>query len=136
MGDSADIDRVLSPWLYPSGREESVPETRLLSGSAPAAGSVKVTPEALRESARAVGDIAADLRLTTQSSAGHIDNAASGLRGWETAAALRYVGDTWGHQVDSLHAALMSGQARLTQSAVNYEVDEKKISDGFSGMGG
>lgn len=97
---------------------------------------MKVTPEALRESARAAGDIAADLRLTTQSSAGHVDNAASGPRGWETAAALRYVGETWGHQVDSLYAALMSGQAKLTQSAVNYEVDEKTIADGMNGTGG
>ncbi|MGR7002761.1 hypothetical protein ACU686_40255 [Yinghuangia aomiensis] len=105
---------------------------------ASAAGSAKVTTRGVaRGLARACrGHRRRPAPHNSGRPAGHIDNAASGLRGWETAAALRYVGETWGHQVDSLHAALMSGQARLTQSAVNYEVDEKKISDGFSGMGG
>jgi hypothetical protein len=99
-------------------------------------GGVEVTPDGLREAARAAGDIAGDLRSTDRFSAERAQAAAAGLRGWQTADTLRYVAETWAHQVDSLHAALTAGQAKLTHAAANYENGEKTVVDGMNGLGG
>ncbi|MCD0483944.1 ESX-1 secretion-associated protein [Streptacidiphilus sp. ASG 303] len=92
---------------------------------------IEVTPAELRASAHAADGIAQDMKEPTGRAVRETTAAAESLTGWDLAAALRTVAETWGPALQGLHDRTAAGAANLRSSADGHEWNDDLVGRNF-----
>ncbi|MFI6581952.1 WXG100 family type VII secretion target [Embleya sp. NPDC050493] len=129
-----DILRVLDPGRDSQTAGDPVsPPARATGTSITAGKPLRVTPELVQAAATALEGLRGEFSTVATQPGESAESAASGLPGWETAAALLYVAQRWRSQSGDLGAMLSAGAAKLAEGARTYKDVDERSADEFAG---
>lgn len=132
-----DILRAMDPGgqtsREPEPRLDPPPAAPLATEAGGTAGApLRVTPELLRTAASALEGLRGEFGTAAVPPGESADGAASGLPGWECAAALQYVAQRWRSQSANLSAVLTAGATKLAEGARTYKETDERAADDFA----